>query len=198
MGEIFIKVKIIFTALVILVFLGMACVSTEENQTNLAVDDFGKDQEIVTADNDDTGSFTELKTKITESGNELKLEKDYKYITGADLDTVEGIEVGKSNYVIDGQGHTIDGSTFANLFIFYGSNITVKNLKMINMYSEKDIPAGLFFQNGGVIDNCTFENNDGMMNGGAIRACQNDATTLIVKNSKFINNKATYGGAIYI
>ena len=30
MGEIFIKVKIIFTALVILVFLGMACVSAEE------------------------------------------------------------------------------------------------------------------------------------------------------------------------
>ena len=80
-----------------MVFLGLSCVSAEENQTDLAVDDFGQDPEILAVDNEDAGSFTELKTKIAESGNELKLEKDYKYIKGADRDTIDGFEIGNSN-----------------------------------------------------------------------------------------------------
>lgn len=123
MGEIFIKVKIIFTVLFVLVFLGLSCVSAEENQTDLAVDDFGQDPEILTVDNEDSGSFTELKTKIAESGNELKLEKDYRYIKGADSATIDGFDIGNSNYVVNGQDHTIDVSGYATLFRFSGYNI---------------------------------------------------------------------------
>lgn len=54
----------------------------------------------------------------------------------------------------------------------------------------------MYFQNDGVIDNCTFENNGVQANGGVIQCCQNEAT-LIVKNSKFVNNHAAHGGAIY-
>lgn len=193
MGEIFIKVKIIFTVLFVLVFLGLSCVSAEENQTDLAVDDFGQDPEILTVDNEDSGSFTELKTKIAESGNELKLEKDYKYIGEADSEVINGIEVEKSDYVLDGQGHTIDGSEVATLFRFSGDNITVKNLRIINTYAEDSQSySALYFQNDGVIDNCTFENNRVQANGGAIYAYELDLI-----DSSFENNNAKKGGAVY-
>ena len=60
---------------------------------------------------------------LTSIINELKLEKDYRYIKGADSATIDGFDIGNSNYVVNGQDHTIDVSGYATLFRFSGYNI---------------------------------------------------------------------------
>ena len=60
---------------------------------------------------------------ISQSDNELTLEKNYKFNSSTDKD-FDGFRISKDNYVVDGKGHTIDGSGEVKIFVFTGSNIT--------------------------------------------------------------------------
>ena len=129
---------------------------------------------------------------ISQSGNELTLNKNYKFNSSTDKD-YDGFTISKDNYVVDGQGYTIDGSGQASIFIFTGSNITLKNVNIINAKGTNG-PAACFASLG-IVDNCSFINNSASGLGGAIYI--NASVSNCKINSTFINNSAYRGGAIF-
>ncbi|MBR2558556.1 MAG: hypothetical protein IKE95_09380 [Methanobrevibacter sp.] len=77
-----------------------------------------------------------------------------------------GILINKSNFNINGNGHTIDGSRKARIFNIIESNITISNLIFINGFSQAN--GGAIFSNANVnLIGCVFENNSAV-NGGAV------------------------------
>ena len=170
------------------------CVSAvDANQTDLKaeVHDIMED-EALTDENADFGNFTDLNELISHSDNELKLDKNYKFNSSQDKD-FDGFTISKDNYVIDGQGYTIDGSGQVKIFIFTGSNITLKNVNIMNAKGT-DGPAA-HFTSLRSIDNCSFINNSASGSGGAVYISNSISNCKI--DSVFINNSAKNGGAIY-
>lgn len=115
-------------------------------------------------------------------------------------------------YTFDGGGNvTLDGQSKTRvMYLSYDSTYTIKNLSVVNGYSNADPSgaraanqgAGIFVGMGSTItiDNVTFRNNHApgtrevWHGGGAVRV--DDSTVATVKNSRFYNNKANAGGAI--
>ena len=113
-----------------------------------------------------------------------------------------GIVLDIDNFIIDGNGHAIDGSSKSRIFTIIGNNVTLKNIIFKNGYSHKnyDSPPN---NNGGAIkinrnvrlniENCKFINNVSEEFGGAIYAYGD----LSVTESAFNENHAITGGALY-
>ncbi|MBQ2665696.1 hypothetical protein [Methanobrevibacter sp.] len=120
------------------------------------------------------------------------LNKNYKFDPSSDKD-FDGFTIAKDNYIVDGQGHTVDGSGQVRIFTFTGSNVTLKNINIINANGSKGSAAN--FASLAMVDNCTFINNTASGSGGAIYI--NNAVENSKINSTFINNTANNGGAIY-
>ena len=140
-----------------------------------------------------SGSFTDLAEVICESGSEVKLEMNYTYNDSIDGDYANGINVDKSDFVIDGQGHTINGDYFANIFIFNADNVTLKNIIFTQSWAINDGGA-VYFNGSAEVINCSFLKNRADLNGGAVYFNADG----IVKDSTFIYNTASKnGGAIY-
>ena len=138
------------------VLISLSCVSAVDNQTNVNAQVDVKVEETLTDVSTDEGNFTALNELISQSENELTLDKNYKFNLSTDKD-FDGFTITKDNYVVDGKGHTIDGSNQVRIFIFTGSNITLKNLNIINAKGVNG-PAA-FFASLAMIDNCSFINN---------------------------------------
>ena len=171
----------------------MPCASAvADNQTDFEAQAPDVVEEPLTVENTDTGNFTDLNNLIVQSENELILDKDYKFNPSTDKD-YGGFNISKDNYVVDGQGHTIDGSGLVRIFAFTGSNVTLKNITIINAKGT-DGPAA-YFTSLRMVDNCTFINNSASGSGGAIYI--KDSVSDCKINSTFINNSAKNGGAIY-
>ena len=144
--------------------------------------------DIYTASDD---SFTNLTEEI-KSKNVVDLTHDYKF--NNETDDSSGIVIEKDNFVLNGNGHTIDGNNQSRLLDISGKNITLNNLILIN---------GNFANCGGIravestltLNNVTFINNHADNQGGAIGL---DTTTLICNNTKFIDSYAEDGPAILL
>ena len=176
-----------------------------------AVDD---DSEILSAPNSDEvlsaepdGTFRDLDNRIDSASGTLELDRNYVYNSSIDWYYVgnSGIEINK-NIVIDGKGHTIDAKGFSRIFQLTGNHeVTLKNIVFINGFARDNYYGGAIYsaRNQNVtltIDNCTFRNNSANLNsdssrGGAIYL--RTSRGLIINNSRFENNSAYYGGAIY-
>ena len=176
------------------VLISLSCVSAaDDNQTDINAQVFDvKVEETLTDVSTDESNFTTLNELISQSENELTLDKNYKFNPSTDKD-IDGFTIAKDNYVVDGKGHTIDGSNQVRIFIFTGSNITLKNLNIINANGTNG-PAA-YFASLAMIDNCSFINNTATNQGGAIYI--NNSISNCKINSTFINNSAKNGGAIY-
>ena len=168
--------------------------------------------------NNNTASFTDLADEISNSSDKLILKMNYTYNSSKDSAFVNGIVINKDNFVIDGQGYTINGDYKASIFIITGNNVTLKNIIFTNASSRDDGGAVYFNKNGTVI-NCNFTENIAGENGGAVyfngTALIKDSTFIynaanknggavygnddvIIGNSKFYGNEAMNAGAIYI
>ena len=102
-------------------------------------------------------TFSSLQTEINEASSSIELTHDYIYDNSTDWQLNQGILINKSDFILDGKGHTIDGAGQARIF-----NVTeymiIKNLKLINGFSKED--GGAVFANDRVkFINVTFENN---------------------------------------
>ena len=215
-----IKSKIFFTLSILFVLISLTCVYAADNQTeNIAVieteSDFDGmlqksiednssevfDDELKSANDDDKLTSQQLSTLsvlFSVNNNYYKLYDDFEGSTGS----LEGIEISKSNIVIDGQGHFIKGDGRSRLLTVSGSNVTLKNIIFINGFSldsGSDYGFGyggaVYFNNYGTVQNCTFINNTSP-DGGAVcfARCQGNVT-----DCHFINNTAdVYGGAVYM
>ena len=163
----------------------------------------------------DNGTFTALQEKINNAGADstIYLENDYKYNQGFSSD---GIVI-NHKITIDGNGHTIDALGKSRVFDIH-SYLELKNINFINGYNNVSsfLYAGKYgsYQTSPTIniDSCNFSDSTGgpaivfggemevynsnfnNNNNGAIRG---SCTHLTVKDSKFSNNYADDGAAIY-
>ena len=162
MGDDLLK-KLIFLLIVVLLFISIGAVSAE-------------------------GNFTSLKNDIDSNPKSVDLTQDYVYDNNTDDQLSSGIVIDKDDFVVNGNGHTIDGSNQARIFALTGDNITLKNLNLINGNSSV---GGAVLCPGFVnFENVTFKYNTA--DKGAAIGCQN--ATIV--GSMFVNNNAI-NGVIY-
>ena len=134
----------------------------------------------------------------------IKLNEDI-HLENYERDFYEGgIELDIDNLIIDGNGHTIDGTDKSRIFIISGTNITLKNITFKNGYAYDN--HQYHFNNFGgairinnnintTIENCEFIKNTAQKSGGAI---YNNKGELTITNSTLSKNNAElHGGAIY-
>ncbi len=141
----------------------------------------------------DTMNFREFEELINNGLREISLTEDVILEDLEKKDYLEGIEINADNIIINGNCHTIDGNKKTPLLNVNASNITLKNFRFENGYSEYS--GGAIINNGIlIIESCEFQDNTSDDYGGAIY----NSSKLHIKDSKFIENRADYGGAIYL
>ena len=163
--------KSIVFSLMLLILLTVSAVSAEENIT-----DFTTEGNLLKVDSSND-NFNDLNNEINGSLNELKLTHDYVYDEGNDINFTDGINVSKSNFLLDGNGYSIDGNGKARIFNIIGNNVTLKNLIIKNALNG----AVSFVQPNAeyYLDNVTIQNSSSKYASGGIEL---NATNLIVNN----------------
>ena len=194
MGEVIIKSKIVFATFVLFILISLTCVSAaDNNQTDVV----GEESDAVTGIlTDDTivGNFTTLNDDMSHAETEIKLDKDYTYNSASDGSYRSGIVIDKDNFVVDGQGHIINGGNQARIFHVQANNVTLKNITFL--FGSSEHGGAVYFNGTGIIIGCNFTSNSATYwsYGGAVYFNNNG----IVENSNFYGNRAIYyGGAIY-
>ena len=200
--------KIMIVMLILIMSVGAVCAA--ESITDDAMGDDSKEiletvqEDITTDDSADIletaqndiytagdDSFTNLTDEIAEK-NVVDLTHDYKF--NNETDDSGGIVIEKDNFVLNGNGRTIDGNNQSRLFAISGKNITLNDLILINGYN-KNCAGMRVVESTLTLNNVTFINNHADNQGGAIGL---DTTTLICNNTKFIDSYAEDGPAILL
>lgn len=86
--------------MLLFVFIGLSCVSAQDNQT----DDSNMGESLIDEDlslDVNEGDFSQLNDIIYSSDNFLRLEKDYVYNSAKDENFSSGIVIEKDNFVIE-------------------------------------------------------------------------------------------------
>ncbi|WP_458454812.1 Ig-like domain-containing protein [Methanobrevibacter sp.] len=136
--------------------------------------------------------FTTLQNRIDNPDiNELVLDCDYVYSSVNDGEFKDGVGISRDNFVVDGQGHTIDAKHLARIFDIEAENVTLKNINFINGFGKD---GGAVLSNASItIENCTFINNSAGYNGGAVQVNGN----CTIEGSNFFNNSAVHAGGVH-
>ena len=197
---------IIMLVFAVLVLMGIAGAWAGDAGAPTAGDDAGavSDEVLAVADEEiinengggenigerDDGSSTALRYKIQNSpGPVIKLENNY---TIGDSD----IDIERSDIVIDGQGHTIDGQEKQVILNVIGSNVTIKNITFINTNNYMHISTIYWSGAGGSVCDCSFVNCHADDFGGAIYWSGAGGS---VCDCSFVNcHVDDFGGAIYL
>ena len=130
---------------------------------------------------DTPATFYSLNTQIRNHvGSELQLTQD-AYGSGSSM------AISRNNFVLDGQGHTLDARSYSRIFTISGNNVTLKNIVFKNGYYNSN--GGAISITTGYIDvniiNCTFENNYiSTKNGGSIYVYGNSIIVVDTENYK--------------
>ncbi|MEE0902322.1 MAG: hypothetical protein UIB31_07315, partial [Methanobrevibacter sp.] len=138
--------KILIVMLILIMSVGAVCAA--ESITDDAIGDDSKEilttvQEDITTDdsteilkttqNDiytaSDDSFTNLTDEI-KTNDVVDLTHDYKF--NNETDDSSGIVINKNNFVLNGNGRTIDGKNQSRIFNITGNNITLNDLILIN------------------------------------------------------------------
>ena len=144
--------------------------------------------DIYTASED---SFTNLTDEIN-SKDVVDLSHDYKF--NNETDNRSGIVISKDNFVLNGNGHTIDGKNQSRIFNITANNIILSNLILTGGNAEK---GGAIYAAGSLtLNNVTFIDNYAKTEGGAVGLYGN--VILTSDNSDFIDNYAEAGSAIFV
>ena len=215
------KKRFLFLIIIVCLFTVSAASAKEINNEANDLLSIENDNSVVLSESeifnsDSDGSFTDLANEISNSSNELILNRNYTYNDSQDLDFINGFTIEKDNFVIDGQGYTISGENEASMFNITGNNVVLKNINFIKAFSVNDGGA-VYFNGNGTLQSCSFDHvravNGGAVyfNGNAIikdcnftwnYADQNGgavyfASDALVENSNLNGNRALCGGAIY-
>ena len=115
------KSRLALCLIALCVLFSLAAVSAEDNQT-----------EII-SDSADYHPFSELNQSISESTNEINLEHDYT----CDNST---IRVNKENkFVINGNGHIIDGAVASRHFVFKSDDVVIINNLTFQNFADSSL-----------------------------------------------------------
>ena len=165
--------------LILIMSVGAICAA--ESNTGDAIGDDSKEileavqEDIVADDNSDI----------------LKTTHDYKFNNETDNST--GIVIAKNNFVLNGNGRTIDANNQSRIFAIGANNVTLCNLILINGNADN---GGAVYTEGTVtLNNVTFINNYATQ-GGAVALLFDEV--LNINNSKFIDNRGNTGSSIYV
>ena len=198
---------IIMLVFAVLVLMGIAGAWAGDAGAPAAGDDAGavSDEVLAVADEEiinengggenigerDDGSSTALWYKIQNSpGPVIKLENNYTIGNSY-------INIERSDIVIDGQGHTIDGQEKQVILNVIGSNVTFKNITFINTNNYMYVGTIHWRGAGGSVCDCSFVNChvSDSCSGGAIYWSGAGGS---VCDCSFVNCHADdFGGAIY-
>ena len=148
--------------------------------------------DVLKDDNQD-GSFMNLEGDMSLQGSTFNLEQNYKFDNTSDLLYVDGINITKNNYVINGNNHVIDCNNQARAFTITGSNVMVNNLIIKNGFH--DLGSAIKSTSSLTLKNVTFINcsGNGTENVGAVFSSE---ALLTVMNSNFIDNAGEEGASI--
>jgi len=178
--------------LILLVFVSSASAADSNEAQALSIDE---STNIITQNDIYTmeeSSFSNLTDEIENAGTTLDLTKDYAFNNATDNNT--GILISKDNFVLNGNGHTIDAKNQSRIFNITGTNITLNNLILTGGNAEK---GGAIYTTGSLIlNNVTFIDNYTTKEGGAIELLSDNV--LNINNSKFIDNYGGAGSSIYV
>ena len=131
------------------------------------------------------GNFTSLQRDIQLSTDSIELTQNYVYDNSTDSELKNGIFINEDNFVVNGNGHTIDGSNQSRIFLINGSNVTLKNLNLIN--GNNEIGGAILSPEFLNIENVTFISNTADM-GAAIAG-----VNMTITSSNFSDNHANKG-----
>lgn len=176
--------KIILLVAILFIIINISCVSAAENEGGL--------DNATILQNAEPADFSNLAEEINSSEKSMVLTKDYEYNSQSDSQYSQGIDIAVDGFVIDGQGHTINGNRQTRIFNINANNVVLKNMTLINGYS--DGPGGCVFitHNNVSIINATFKDSYSDKWGGAVSFKYGGN----VIESNFENNKAGTGGAL--
>ena len=158
---------------------------SDEGDTSLEI----TDNEVYTAGE---SSFSNLTVEIKNTGKSLDLNQDYAF--NNQTDNKNGIAIVKDNFVLNGNGHTIDAKNQSRIFNITANNLTINDLILINGNAEKG--GAIYTTKSLTLNNVTFINNYASKNGGAVALYED--VVINCNNSKFIDNYAGEGGSSFI
>ena len=138
------------------------------------------------------GNFTALQNEINNSTSSIELTQDYVYDKVLDKSLYGSIDIDKNNFVIEGNGHNVDGANISKIFSIEGENVTISNLIIVNGFS-KDDGAALTVSGSLTLNNITFINHHADGDGGTIFT----ESQLVLNNCTFNNVSANQGAAIF-
>ena len=132
------------------------------------------------------GNFTALQNEISNAGDVLEITQDYAYDNASDVDIIDGIIINqKEHFVINGNGHTINGSNKMQIFVVNAPNVVINNLSFVNARAMSGA-AIIANEENITLNDVIFKDNYAMSSGGAI-TCNN---VLTINNGQFIDNFA--------
>ena len=137
-------------------------------------------------------NFTYLDELIHSGAEEVILDFDIVLGDGEESKYPGGISINADNLIIDGNGHKIDACGKTSIFSIGHGDITVRNISLVNAYSQFSGGAMDIIDAKVELINVEFENNVSQYSGGAIESM----AQLTVSDSRFFNNSSNEGGAI--
>ena len=171
--------KIMIVLLILIMSVGAVCATENIQNDNISTDSA---EILKTSQNEvyatSEASFTNLTDEIENAGTTLDLTQDYTFNNETDNNT--GILISKNNFVLNGNGHTIDGNNQSRLFYITGTNITLNNFILING-NYKDCAGICVIGSNLTLNNITFIDNYATNDGGALGL--RDGSTVICNNS---------------
>ena len=188
----FVDKVVLFSMLVIVLILSLSVTFAVDNETSDMSLSKNDQSNLIGTNNINRNmgnSFSKLSEKINTSSNSLVLDKNYRY---SDNDFRDGIVFNKNDYVIDGKGHTIDANSKSRIFDVYGTNITLKNMILIN--SKHYGGSAIYINPKASVTtvNVTFKNCQATESGVVFV----DSATYTSSSDKFINCKSKNEGII--
>lgn len=90
------------------------------------------------------GNFTALQGEIESSTDYIEITQDYTYDNTTDYKLNNGVVINKTEFTINGNGHTFDGSNQARIFKIFGNNTIINNLNFINAYMPNESGGAIF------------------------------------------------------
>ena len=136
-------------------------------------------------------SFTNLTEEIKNAGASLDLNQDGAF--NNETDNKNGIAIVEDNFVLNGNGHRIDGKNQSRIFNITAKNVTINDLIIIKGNAEK---GGAIYSTGPLtLNNVTFISNYASKNGGAVALYED--VTINCNNSQFIDNYAGDSGSSF-
>ena len=189
------KFKYILIASLILAILMVSTVNAEDTVSDDIISDNDDNaveitQDEINTETENTKTFADLYYEISNASDVLEIQCDYKYNNETDENT--GILLNMDNFVINGNGHTIDGDNQTRIFTILAKNVTINNLTFIN---ANGFAGSVFNINPNCLlttNNVILKNNTGPA--GAVVALG----TYVSNNDKFIDLSSSSLGPVTV